>query len=35
MLEGKDLDAYHKYMNQLKASRGLNYDEVVSFFIRR
>lgn len=35
MLEGKDLDAYHSYMNQMKKSRGLNYDEVVSFFIRR
>jgi len=35
MLDGKDLDQYHNYMEQMKKSRGLNYDEVVAFFIRR
>jgi len=35
MLDGKNLDGYHKYMNEMKDSSGMNYDEIVSFFIRR
>jgi len=35
LLEGKDLDGYHKFMEQSKASSGMDYDEIVSFFIRR
>jgi hypothetical protein len=35
MLDGKNLDDYHKYMKQLKDSRDMTFDEVVSFFIRR
>ena len=33
MLDGKDLDAYYKYMKGLKNSKGVSYDEIVSFFI--
>jgi len=35
MLDGDDLDAYHKFMNNTKKSSGMDYDEIVSFFIRR
>lgn len=35
MLEGKDLDDYLKFMNNAKKSYNMDYDEVVSFFIRR
>jgi hypothetical protein len=35
MLDGKDFDDYLKFMNESKKSTGMNYDEVVSFFIRR
>jgi hypothetical protein len=35
MLEGKDLDAYNNYMEALKHSSGMNYDEIASFFINR
>ena len=35
MLDGKNLDDYYKHMQQLKKSRGMNYDEIVAFFIRR
>ena len=33
MLDGKDLDAYYKYMKSLKHSKGGSYDDIVSFFI--
>jgi hypothetical protein len=33
MLDGKDLDAYYKYMKDLKHSKGGSYDDIVSFFI--
>lgn len=35
MLDNKDLDQYYNYMEQMKKSRGMNYDEIVAFFIRR
>ena len=34
MLDGKDLDAYNKFMETQKDSTGMNYDEIVSFFIQ-
>ena len=35
MTEGKDLDGHYKFINQMKNSSGMTYDEVVSFFIRQ
>lgn len=35
MLENKDLDDYLKFMEGIKKSTGMDYDEIVSFFIRR
>jgi hypothetical protein len=34
MLNGKDLDAYNKFMKQEKERTGMDYDEIVSFFIQ-
>jgi hypothetical protein len=35
MLDGNDLDAYHKFMNNTKKSMGMDYDDIVAYFIRR
>jgi hypothetical protein len=35
MLEGMNLDKYLNYMENLKKSRGMSFDEIVAFFIRR
>jgi hypothetical protein len=35
MLDGDDLDDYLKFMNKTKNTMGKDYDEVVSYFIRR
>lgn len=35
MKNGKNLDQYYKYMNQLKSHLGKDYDEVVANFIRK
>ena len=35
MMDGKDLDDYLNFMNNTKKSTGMDYDEIVSFFIRR
>jgi len=34
MLEGKDLDEYNRFMDNYKKSSGMNFDEIVSFFIQ-
>jgi hypothetical protein len=34
MLEGKNLDDYNKFMENNKNSSGMDYDEIVSFFIQ-
>jgi hypothetical protein len=33
MMKGKDLDAYNSFMENQKSSTGMNYDEIVSFYI--
>jgi hypothetical protein len=35
MLKGHDLDKYNKFMDDNKKSSGMNYDEIVSYFIQR
>jgi hypothetical protein len=35
LMDGKDLDGYHAFMNKTKKSTGMDYDEIVAFFIRR